>query len=163
MDSVKQCIVAEDFFALVESLYVFISASKAHAIFMKKQEELRPGQQPHQLKRLHETRWACRHDAIHAIKVTYTSLIATLEEVGQRDDRSRAVEARGLLFQVKTFHFMICLSTFNLLWITNVLSKTLQDRKLDLAASELVDTTIKTLQYQSKAKWSGIWQESVID
>ena len=164
VDSVKQRIVAEDFFALMESLYVFISASKAHAIFMKKQEELRPGQQPHQLKRLSETRWACRHDAIHAIKVTFTSLIATLEEVGEGDDRSCAVEARGLLYQVKTFPFIICLSTFNLLSITNALSKTLQDRKLDLAAaSELVDATVKTLhQYRSEAKWSGIWQESVL-
>ena len=66
---------------------------------------------------------------------------------------------------MKTFHFIICLSTFNLLLsITNALSKTLQDRKLDLAAaSELVDATIKTLhQYRSEAKWSGIWQESVL-
>lgn len=144
---------------------MFVSASKAHTIFMKKQEELNPGQPPHQLKRLSETRWACRYDAIHAIKATYISLIATLEEIAEGEDRSRAVEARGLLHQVKTFHFIICLSTFDLLLsITNALSKILQDPKLDLAAaSELVDATIRTLhQYRSEAKWSGIWQESVL-
>ena len=36
---------------------------------------------------------------------------------------------QGLLHQVKTFHFIICLSTFNLLSITNALLKTLQDPK----------------------------------
>ena len=46
---------------------------------------------------------------------------------------------------------------------TNVLSKTLQDPKLDLAAaSELVDATIRTFhEYRAEAKWSGIWEESV--
>ena len=108
---------------------------------LSQQEKLIPGQQPHQLKQLGETRWACQHDAIHAIKATYTSLISTLEEVAE--DRSDAVEARGLLYQVKTFHFIICLSTFDLPSITNALSKTLQDPKLDLAVA-------------SEAKWSGI-------
>ena len=70
VDSVKQCTVAEDFFALLESLYVCFSFT----IFMKKQAELKPGQQPHQLKRLSETQWACQYDVIHAIKATYTSL-----------------------------------------------------------------------------------------
>ena len=45
---------------------------------------------------------------------------------------------------MKTFHFIICLSTFDLS-ITNALSNTLQDSKLDLAASELVDATVRTL------------------
>ena len=65
---------------------------------------------------------------------------------------------------MKAFHFIICLSTFDLLSITNALSKTLQDTKLDLAAaSKLVDGTIATLnQYRLEAKWSGVWQESVL-
>ena len=66
---------------------------------------------------------------------------------------------------MKAFHFILCLFTFDLLLsITNALSKTLQDPKLDLAAaSELVDATITSLhQYRSEDKWSVIWQDSVL-
>ena len=65
---------------------------------------------------------------------------------------------------MKAFHFILCLFTYDLLSITNALSKTLQDPKLDLAAaSELVDATITSLhQYRSEDKWSVIWQDSVL-
>ena len=57
VDSVKTVFCSRGHFAS-RSLYVFISASKAHTIFMQKQEELNSGQQPQQLKpfkRLFET------------------------------------------------------------------------------------------------------------
>ena len=50
---------ATEFFSLLEALYVFISTTKAHAIFMKKQKEMHPNKQPLQLQKLSDTRWAC--------------------------------------------------------------------------------------------------------
>ena len=52
---------AGELLAQLESLYVFMSASKAHELFLEKQTMLRPGKQVIQLKRLIETHWACRH------------------------------------------------------------------------------------------------------
>ena len=61
---------AGEFLAQLESLYVFMSASKAHELFLEKQALLRPGKQIMQLKRLVETRWACRHRSIVAVRQT---------------------------------------------------------------------------------------------
>lgn len=42
VDSVKHLPSAGEFFCLLERLYVFISTTKAHAVFMKKQIDLHP-------------------------------------------------------------------------------------------------------------------------
>ena len=60
VDTVKSIPVAEDFFALLQTLYVFIATSKAHEIFLSKQKELGKKQEV-RLVKLCETRWACRH------------------------------------------------------------------------------------------------------
>ena len=64
VDSVKNVSIASEFFALAESLYVFVSTTKAHAVFMTKQKELHPGKPPLQLQRLSDTRWTCRYSAV---------------------------------------------------------------------------------------------------
>ena len=60
VDSVRAIPSANEFFLLLESLYVFISTTKAHVIFMEQQSKLHPDTQPLQLQRLSDTRWACR-------------------------------------------------------------------------------------------------------
>ena len=47
---------AADLFFLVESLFVFITATKAHAKFLSKQHDLHPTVQPLQLQRLSDTK-----------------------------------------------------------------------------------------------------------
>ena len=49
---------AEDFFSLVQMLYVFMSSSKAHEIFLEQQKVLKLCEEIH-LKKLSDTRWAC--------------------------------------------------------------------------------------------------------
>ena len=51
----SECFLAGEFLVHLESLYVFISASKARALFGKTRKQVI------QLKGLVETRWACRH------------------------------------------------------------------------------------------------------
>ena len=56
VDSTKRVSEASDFFSLVETLYVFLSRSVTHAIFLKKQSELQPHRPQRQLQRLSDTR-----------------------------------------------------------------------------------------------------------
>ena len=113
VDCVKMIQSASEFFCLLECLYVFISTTKAHVIFMEKQHELHPDKQPLQLQRLSDTRWACRYAAVNAICRTYDCLLVTLEDIGDGPDHAKAVEAKGLYYQVKQFSFIINLVIFD--------------------------------------------------
>ena len=164
VDCVKETPVAEDFFALLEALYVCLSHSKANALFMEIQRDQRAGIQPRQLKRLIETRWASRHDSIEAVHATFKPMLSTLEAIANGNDSNQRVTAEGLLLQARSFHFVICLIMFeNLLAVTNALSKLLQGENLDLTvAVSLVKATEETLQdYRCEAKWSEIWEQAV--
>ena len=100
---------ASEFFALVESLYVFLSSTKAHVIFVHKQAELHPDKAKRELVRLSDTRWACRYIAVNTICHTYDAILATLSEIADGDDAVRAVNAKGLLSQAKSFSFILVL------------------------------------------------------
>ena len=67
VDCVKSLPEASEFFSLVQSLYVFLSASKVHSIFSQKQAELHPDKQPRALQSLSDTRWACRYNSLDSI------------------------------------------------------------------------------------------------
>ena len=103
------------FFCLLESLYVFMAASKAHSLFVATQKKLHPDKPTHELQKLNDTCWACRHGAINAICYTYNSLLSMLEEISEVPDRLKTVEALGLLLQVKDFKFLISLIIFD--WV----------------------------------------------
>ena len=161
VDATKSLPIAAEFFALLESLYVFISSSKAHTIFIEKQKTLHPNKQPRELKKLSDTRWACRHDAVNAICNAYDSLILALEEISERDDYSKAVEAKGLLHQIKIFSFVITLITFDkILSLTKHLSDQLQSSTIDLyQASQLVSATKSMLmEYRTDNYWDKIYK-----
>ena len=78
VDCVKGTPVAQDFFALLEVLYVCLSHSKANSLFMTIQTEQRAGIQPRQLKQLVETRWASKYDSIQAVLATFQPVLSTL-------------------------------------------------------------------------------------
>lgn len=77
VDSVKMVPYATEVLALLESLYVFISTTKAHAIFVQKQSEMHSDKQ---LQKLTDTRWACRYAVVNALCHTCDCILATLEE-----------------------------------------------------------------------------------
>lgn len=148
VDSVKAVPDATQFFALVESLYVFLSTTKAHVIFLQKQKELQPHKQTRELQRLSDTRWACRYSAVNSICYTFDAILATLEDITEDSDGMKATQATGLMLQVKSFKFLLCLIIFDkVLSITKGLSDVLQSTSLDLAkAADLVSGTIETLE-----------------
>ena len=87
----------------METLYVFMSANKVNTLYLQKQIELYPTKQIRQLQRLSDTRWTCRYLAVDAVCSTFGSIIATLQAVVNSEDRVKAVEATGILLQVRTY------------------------------------------------------------
>ena len=69
-------------FSLLESVYVFISSSVLHSIFMSKQKELGLTREI-KLKKLSDTRWYCLHFFINAIMTTIQPLLHNLEEISE--------------------------------------------------------------------------------
>ena len=63
-------------------------------------------------------------------------------------DGSKAAEARGLLLQVRSFRFLLCLVILDrVLSCTKCLSDALQSTQLDLAkAADLVSATIEIVE-----------------
>ena len=90
VDCVKGNAHASEFFSLVQVLYVFLSSSKAHNIYIQKQKSQYPDKEVRQLQRLIDTRWC-----------TFDSVIAALEDISGEKDKDRAIEAE--LFQIFTF------------------------------------------------------------
>ena len=52
VDSIKSVKSAYEFFRLLEVLYVFMSTSKVHVIFIVKQQQLNPNRQHMELQKL---------------------------------------------------------------------------------------------------------------
>ena len=157
VDCTKNVAFASEFFALLESLYVFLTSTKAHVIFVRKQTELHPHKAKRELVRLSDTRWACRYIAVNTVCCTYDSILATLSEISDGEDAAKAVNAKGLLSQVRSFRFILILIIFDrILSCTKQLSDLLQSQQCDLAkAVDLVSATIETLEeFRSDASWS---------
>ena len=160
VDCSKNVSYAAEFFAILQSLYVFVSSSKAHVVFIHRQQELHPDKPTRELQRLSDTRWACRSSAVDTMCRTYDALLATLEEIVDGEDSAKAVEAKGLLFQVRSFTFLILLVLFDrVLSCTKALSDFLQSRQCDLAkAADLVAATIETLEeFRSDSSWNHLF------
>ncbi len=156
VDCVKMNSFASEFFSLLQVLYVFLSSSKAHVVFIEKQKELYPGKLTKELKRLSDTRWACRSLTLDVICSTYDSIIASLEHITEDTDKAKAVEAVGLLHQVQSFKFLASLIIFQrVMSITKSLSDQLQSRTADLVhAASLIASTNDTLRdFRNDSVW----------
>ena len=96
VDTTKTVPQASEFFALMETLYVFISTSKAHTVYIQQQNLLHPDKPKHQLQKLSDTCWTCRFAAVEAVCSTFDAILATLQCLVQGDDKVKAVEAKGI-------------------------------------------------------------------
>ena len=145
VDTTKIVPEAAEFFALMEALYVFISTSKVHSLYIEQQLQLNPNKPPRQLQRLSDTRWACRFVTVDAVCSTLDVILATLQRIVDGNNRVNSVEAKGILLQVQCFKFLITLVTFSrLLFLIKQLSDQLQSSQTDMAkAAKLVEGTMK--------------------
>ncbi|XP_066975444.1 zinc finger MYM-type protein 1-like [Macrobrachium rosenbergii] len=142
VDVVKSVKIADQFFGLLESIYVFMSSAVLHELFLQKQNKLFPDKQPQKIKKLSDTRCACQYAACKVMLLKLPAIFQTLEEVANKHSGKRATDAAGLLNAVN-FSFIISLVVFeNLLHRTKLLSDMLQSATLDLAAAaDMVETT----------------------
>ena len=128
--------------------YVFFSASKAHTIFLEHQQRNYPDAPPMRLQRLSDTRWACRLSSVNVVCYRYDCILTSLDVMANGSDANKAIEARGLYQQIKSFSFVTALVVFDkILSITKGLSDKLQSENVDLAcAASLVSACQVALQ-----------------
>ena len=145
VDSCKSVAAASDLFSLLCLHFKFNSTQ-----FVNKQTE----QGQIQLNKLSDTRWSCHYASIKAVKATISAIIDTLEELSEGNN-SRAVEAHGLLFQVKKFHFLLSLVILERIFsITAKLSDLLQAEHLNyVAAAACIKATKETIQSLRCEEW----------
>ena len=161
VDCVKSITQASDFFSVVQSLYVFMSANKSHTLFIKQQSVLHPDKQPRELQRLSDTRWACRYNSLDSICSTFDCILSTLELIAEGNDKPKAIEAVGLYHHIHSFQFISCLVIFTrIMSFTKSLSDHLQSRDLDLvSAADLVISTMDTLkELRTDEKWEQVYK-----
>ena len=100
VDACKTVREAREFFALLELIYVFVSGSRMHIHWLDVQKNMYPNEQPRELQRLSDTRWACRAIACRNMTDRLPALKQFLTDIADDEDSDRAVEARGLLAQL---------------------------------------------------------------
>ena len=116
------------------------------------------------MKKLSDTWWACRSDAILAVFENLPAIILALDEV-QSCSQSGCVasEASGLKHQILKFEFLMCLVVLkDLLSKCRTISDYLQREDIDIVtALQVVDTTVTTLKsMRSEATFKKFFDEA---
>lgn len=125
-----------DFFGIIQLTYSFIEGSAVrHAVLEKISSETNISLKT--LKSLSNTRWACRAEAVTAIKHNYLALIPALEEIINLSKLPEVcAKGRGLLFQIRSFNFIFGLEMMDpVLRLINKVSKILQSEDNDLLSA----------------------------
>ena len=133
-----------------------------HSKWVDLQKDLYPGEQIRELKRLSDTRWACRVDACRVIRDRFAALVRLLDEIGNETHADRAVDAKGLLAQLNAQFVMKLVVLTDILVQTSKLSNMLQSTDVDLAkAAELTEVLISQLQDQrsNQTSFDPLWNE----
>lgn len=169
VDSVKNIPLVAEFFAILQQLYVYISGSAIHPVFL----DMQTSNVKLELKRLSETRWSCQHASCLAVQKTLPAILLTLEHFSLVDSSSaeRSLQATSLLNFLND-KFVVQLVMFEkLLSKVNIVSKQLQSATCELSqAIDLVDCLKQDLadarsnSESDDGMWAAIWQtaESII-
>lgn len=140
VDITKWNKIARNFFGVVQKLYAFIKGSCARSqLFLQIQQELSetPRDRPQRLKQLSDTRWNCCIESLKVIDKNYEAVVRTLEKIEDNaTDAKITADASGLVFQLSTFDFILCLKLLkDFLTYTNYASQYLQSENIDLLAA----------------------------
>ena len=95
---------ASEFFALVESLYVFLTRHKVHEVFVSLQ--VKYGVVVRELGRLSDTRWASRYRNLAVLDERIGIVIEVLHQVQETCDADIVVHARGLYHKCKQYSLL---------------------------------------------------------
>lgn len=165
VDSLKNVDLASEFFAVLQKLYVYLSGSFTHQVFLQAQKDHMKDKRPVELKRLSDTRWACQHAACVAISEALPAITVALEELAGGSNKDRAVDARGLLAVINGSFVVGLVVLRSVLRKTKTLSDQLQARDLDLAeAVYLVEAVVADLVEcrSSEDAWNTLFEEAEV-
>lgn len=104
VDSVgRENIITFNFFSNIQLIYSFIEGScTRYGILEKIANSLNLKRMA--LKSVSTTRWACRAEAVSAIKENYTALLVAIKGISDRTKLADvSAKALGILYQMKTF------------------------------------------------------------
>ncbi|KAF0703978.1 zinc finger MYM-type protein 1-like, partial [Aphis craccivora] len=136
--------IALDFFGTIQLVYNFIEGScSRHAIF--EQIVNSTNAKLKTLKSLSNTRWACRSEAVSAVKINYSSLLVAIEEIINSTKQSEVrVKGLGIMYQLKKFEFIFALEMFHpILSAVLKVSTFLQTSNINLLTAVEVEDSLK--------------------
>ncbi|KAF0748271.1 zinc finger MYM-type protein 1-like [Aphis craccivora] len=128
-----------DFFGTVQLIYAFLEGSSTqHAVLEKVAKEVNT--ELVTLKSLSTTRWTCRYEAVAAIKLNYTALVKTLENIYE-DTKLPDIRAKtkGIIKQMKSFNFI-----FSLNMMYAILKLIVKAKQLNLLSATSLITSLNT-------------------
>uniref|UniRef100_A0A8C4RMG3 HAT C-terminal dimerisation domain-containing protein n=1 Tax=Erpetoichthys calabaricus TaxID=27687 RepID=A0A8C4RMG3_ERPCA len=159
VDAIKAVPEAEEFFALLQSLYVFTSGSYVHPKWLAVQSEMHGSTR--ELQQLSDTRWACRFVALHNIMDRLPALKKILQEMAQERRGEKSSEARGLLAQIDQEFVVHLVMLLKLFGETKLLSDMLQSSTVDLSrAADLAEGLVHTLtDFRQESFFDNLWDE----
>ncbi|KAJ8027872.1 Zinc finger MYM-type protein 1 [Holothuria leucospilota] len=162
VDICKNVSSAGEFFVLLEALYVFMTRSLVHKVFVNFQQ--RDKARVKELVRLSDTRWVCRYQSLSTLRTRYRYVVEVLEYFCDSQDTKRdpklVVEARGLLNQVMSVSFVTHLEVLmTLLSHSQALSETLQASDTNLGnAVTMINTVLSIVEETRASGWPDLVQ-----
>lgn len=128
----ESCLASVDFFSFVNNLFTFFSSSTSRWKIVI--DHLSRPNSKH-LKRVSDTRWSARADAVLALREDYQNIKEALKEFCESSNQQPAsrVEAKGLLKKMDEYETVLLTVLWNkLLSRINSTSKSLQEIKCNL-------------------------------
>ncbi|XP_076324657.1 zinc finger MYM-type protein 1-like [Tachypleus tridentatus] len=126
-----------------QAVYVHCYAHRLNLVlvdqFLKVQKELEPVNQHIELKRLSDTRWACKRAAYLAVKRNLPAIVTTLKRLVEGDNVHRATELKGLCILQDQQFVASLVAIEKLLLMKKQLSVCLQSPDLQQASAEDLD------------------------
>ena len=152
---------AGEFFSVIEMLYVFLTRQKVHEVLIRRQVE--QGLVVRELGRLSDTRWACRHRNISMLRERYDVILAVLDEVQKLNDAEIRTLSRGLLHELRSYHFVTNLTIFNMiLSLSHGVNEALQSSMLNISESNRLIIGLLTSLTELRnddTMWDNMWHD----
>jgi hypothetical protein len=161
VDTMKAIPAASEFLALLESLYVFVSGSYVHSKWIDLQKSMFPTEKPRELKRLSETRWACRIEACRAVRDRFSTLFRLLREITEEPNADRAIRAKGLLLQLNAEFVLMLHASCEIFGQVKAVSDFLQCPKADYSYAIYLIATLRSGLVELRndpQKWVSLWE-----
>ena len=145
-DAVNSVVENDNFFGVIQSIYVFFSSS----INRSRDLQLLAVDSSLSLKKLCATRWSSRVDSVRAVRDRFVDILKRLTVISLTSkDRKERDEADGIKKNMEKIEFIVNLVFWErILTCVNSTSKELQSKSIDLsAASRLLSIGFSELRY----------------